>query len=122
MGGRQGRDSGREVGLVVELVVGGALVFAALLALGVIWAVVSLVFTLLVLPFKLLGWLFHGVAALLLFPFLLVLGLVGLLVFGAGMLVFLLPAFPLVLLGLGIWWLMRRRRSASHAAHGGSAA
>ena len=105
---------------MVELVVVGALVFAALLAVGVIWAVISLVFTLLVLPFKLLGWLFHGVAALLLFPFLLVLGLVGVLVFGAGMLVFLLPAFPLVLLGLGIWWLMRRRRTP--AAHGGTAA
>jgi hypothetical protein len=107
---------------VVELVVGGALVFAALVALGVIWAVVSLVFTLVVIPFKLLGWLFHGVAALLLFPFLLVLGLVGVLVFGAGMLLFLLPAFPLVLLGLGIWWLMRRRRTGATAAHGGTAA
>lgn len=107
---------------MVELVVGGALVFAALLALGVIWAVISLVFTLLVLPFKLLGWLFHGVAALLLFPFLLVLGLVGVLVFGAGMLVFLLPAFPLVLLGLGIWWLTRRRRTGAPAAHGGTTA
>ncbi len=74
---------------MAELVVGGAIALAALVFIGVIWAVVSLVFSLVLLPLKLLGFLFKGVAALLLVPFMLVLGLVGVLVFGAGMLVFL---------------------------------
>ncbi len=101
---------------MAELVVGGALVFAALMLLGVTWTVVSLVFWLVLIPFKLLGFLFKGVAALLLLPFLLVLGLVGVLAFGAGVIVFLLPAFPLVLIGVGIWWLMRRRHSPAATA------
>jgi len=78
---------------VAELVVGGALVFAALMLLGVIWTMVSLVFWLVLIPFKLLGFLFKGVAALL-----------------------LLPALPLVLLGLGIWWLMKRRHPPAATA------
>ena len=94
---------------MAELVVGGAIAFAALVFLGVVGAVVSLVFSLVLLPFKLLGFLFKGVAALLLVPFALVLGLVGFLVFGAGILVLLVPAFPLVLLALGVWWLVKRR-------------
>ena len=94
---------------MAELVVGGAVALAAVIFLGVIWAVVSLVFSLVLLPFKLLGFLFKGVAALLLVPFMLVLGLVGFLALGAGILVLLVPAFPLVLLALGIWWLVRRR-------------
>ena len=95
---------------MIELLVGGALVFAALVVLGVLWVVVSLVFTLVILPFKLLEFLFHGAAALLLVPFFILLGLIGLFVFGAGMVALLVPAMPLVLLGLGIWWLMKRRQ------------
>lgn len=95
---------------MAELVVGGALLLAALVFLGVIGFVVSLVFSLIILPFKLLGFLLKGVMALLLLPVLLVLGLVVALVFGAGMIAFLVPALPLVLLGLGIWWLVKRRQ------------
>ena len=102
---------------MAELVVGGALLLAALVFLGVIWFVVSLVFSLVLLPFKLFGFLLKGVAALLLLPFLLVLGLVGILVFGAGMIAFLMPAFPLVLIGLGIWWLVKRRQQPAAPAH-----
>ena len=94
---------------MAELAVAGALALAALIFLGLIWAVVSMVFSLVLLPFKLLGFVFKGVAALLLLPFMLVFGLVGFLLFGAGILVLLLPALPLVLLALGIWWLAKRR-------------
>jgi hypothetical protein len=102
---------------VVELVVGGALLLAALVFLGVIGFVVSLLFTLIVLPFQLLGFLFKSFAGLLLLPFLLVLGFVGLLVFGAGMIALLAPAVPLVLLGLGIWWLVKRGRQPAATTH-----
>ena len=95
---------------MVELVVGGALLLAALMFLGVIGFVVSLLVSLFVLPFQLLGFLFKGFAGLLLLPVLLLLGFVGLLVFGAGMIALLAPAVPLVLLGLGIWWLVKRGR------------
>ena len=74
-----------------------------------LFVALSLVTALVLLPFKLLGFLFKGVAALLLLPLMLVLGLVGFLLFGAGILVLLLPALPLVLLALGIWWLAKRR-------------
>ena len=102
---------------MAELVVGGALLFAALVFLGVIGFVVSLVFTLVLLPFKLFGFLLKGVFALLLLPFLLVLGLVVALVFGAGMIAFLAPALPLVLLGFGIWWLVKRRQQPAAPVH-----
>ena len=103
---------------MIELVVGGALLLAALLFLGVIGFVVSLVLSLIVLPFKLLGFLVKGVFALLLIPCLLALGLVCLLVFGAGMIAMLLPALPLVLIGVGIWWLVKRRERPAAQAHG----
>jgi hypothetical protein len=111
------RSARRRVGQVAELVVGGALLFAALVFLGVIGFVVSLVFTLVLLPFNLLGFLLKGVFALLLLPFMLVLGLVVALVFGAGMIAFLAPALPLVLLGFGIWWLVKRRQQPAAPAH-----
>lgn len=101
---------------MAELVVGGALVLAAVVALGVLWTVFSLFFWLVLLPFKLLGFLFKGLAILLLVPILLVLGLVGFLVLGAGMIAFLAPVFPFVLLGLGIWWLMKRRHQPAATA------
>jgi hypothetical protein len=114
---RPGRAQGwtKEVGQVIELVVGGALLLAALLFLGVIGFVISLVFSLLVLPFKLLGFLMKGAFALLLIPCLLVLGLVCLLVFGAGMIAMLVPALPLVLIGVCIWWLVKRRERPAQA-------
>jgi hypothetical protein len=101
---------------VAELAVAGALALAALVFLGLIWAVVSLVFSIVLIPFKLIGFLLRGVAALLLVPFMLALGLVGFLVFGAGMLLFLVPAFPLVLIALGIWWLVKRGRQPATRA------
>jgi hypothetical protein len=98
---------------VVELVVGGALLFAALVFLGVFGFMVSLFFTLFVLPFQLLGLLFKGFAGLLLLPILLVLGFVGLMVFAAGVIGLFTPLLPLVLIGLGVWWLVKRERRAA---------
>jgi hypothetical protein len=91
------------------LLVLGALGFAAFLVLSLVWAALSMVFWVVLLPFKLLGLVFRGMAALLLLPLLLVFALVGCLIFGAGMLVFLIPAFPVVLLVLFAVWLVRGR-------------
>jgi len=95
---------------VAELVVGGVLLFAALVVLGVFGFIVSLLFSLLVLPFQLLGLLFKGFAWLLVLPVLLVLGFVGLMVFAAGVIGLFTPLLPLMLIGLGIGWLVKRGR------------
>jgi hypothetical protein len=78
----------------------------------------SLIVWLVVLPFKLLGLLFHS-ALWLIFavPFMLLIGFVGMLVLGAGLIAFLVPAFPLVLLALGIWWLVKRRQQPAAQTH-----
>ena len=101
---------------MLELVVLGVLGMAALLVFGVLGAIAAFVWWIVVLPFKLLGLMFRGAAVLLALPFLLIAGFIGLLVFGAGVLAFMMPALPLVLLILGVVWLVRRRsRSTAHA-------
>lgn len=99
---------------MIELVVLGALAFVALMVLGILGTVFSLFFTLVVLPFKLIGFLLKGVLAVVfLGPVLLVLGFVGLFVLGAGLIALLTPLLPFALLGLGIWWLLKRRNQAT---------
>jgi hypothetical protein len=102
----------------VELVVGGAFLVASLIVIGLFVAMFSLIVWLVVLPFKLLGLLFHS-ALWLIFavPFMLLIGFVGMLVLGAGLIAFLVPAFPLVLLALGIWWLVKRRQQPAAQTH-----
>src|SRR5262245_42617078 len=72
-------EEGRSV--LVELVVGGAFLVASLIVIGVFVAMFSLIVWLVVLPFKLLGLLFHS-ALWLVFavPFMLLLGFVGMVV------------------------------------------
>ena len=100
-----------------ELMAFGSLLLVGIAVLGVLCAVASLVCWVLFLPFKLLWFVFRGFALLLALPFLLVAGLMGALIFGAGVLIFFLPALPIAAIALGIWWLMRRRASpTAHAA------
>ena len=94
---------------MLELILFGVLVLVGLAVFGALWAVVSLVCWVLFLPFKLLGLVFRGLAFLLALPFLLLAGVGGLLLFGFGLTLFFLPALPLLLVALGVWWLMRRR-------------
>jgi hypothetical protein len=94
---------------VLELFVLGVLVMVGVAVFGAFWAVASLVCWVLVLPFKLLGLVFKGLAFVLILPFLALAGVLGAVVFGAGLIAFFIPALPLVLLVLGIWWLARRR-------------
>lgn len=91
----------------------GLLSVAILLAvgiavLGVFWAIAALVCWLFVLPFKLLALVFKGLALLMLAPLLLAVAAGAALLFGAGLLAFLAPAIPFVLLVAAIVWLARR--------------
>jgi hypothetical protein len=91
----------------MELLVLAVLFGVGLLVLGIVSAVVGLLWFVFTLPFRILGWILRGALLLLALPFLLIAAL------GCGM-VFLLPLAPLLLLGLGIWLLVRwlRRPSA----------
>jgi uncharacterized membrane protein YfbV (UPF0208 family) len=46
-------------------------------------------------------------------PFLALFAVLGLVLFGAGLFAFFLPALPIVLLALGVWWLVKRSRTAA---------
>ena len=83
---------------MIELLVLGTLAFAALAVIGILTAGLSLVFWVIFLPFRILGWVFKGLGLLLALPFIALFGVVGLLVFGFGALVFLLPFAPVALL------------------------
>lgn len=99
-----------------ELIALGILVVFGLALAGIVWAALSLVFWVVLLPFKLLGLAFRGVAVLFALPFILVFGLVGALVFGAGVLLFLFPLVPFALLVLAAIWLVRRNRRGTVSA------
>ncbi len=99
---------------MVELLVLGALAFAAVVFFTVLASVFGLVLWLVFLPFRIVGWLLHGIGLLLALPFLAVFGVVAFVVAGAGFLMFLLPFLPIALIALGAVWLVRRnRRSAA---------
>ena len=93
---------------MIGLVVMGAVGLALFIAFGILGTVLSLVFSLVLLPFKLLGLAFRAVAFLVALPVILLLLIGGGLVFGTGVLLFLTPLFPLALIGLGVWWLLKR--------------
>jgi hypothetical protein len=99
---------------VVELLV----LVAIVAVLGLFFAGFSLLLWLVFLPFRILGLVFKGVAALLAIPFILLAGLFGLVLFGLGALAFIVPVIvipflPFALIAWGIWWLVRRARSTA---------
>ena len=97
----------------MELLVLGTLALVALFVFAVLASVFGLVVWLVFLPFRILGWLFKALAFLLAIPFVAVFGVIAFLVFGAGMLMFLLPFLPLALIALGAWWLVRRGQGSA---------
>jgi hypothetical protein len=94
----------------MELLVLAALAFAAVIVFGVLASVFSIVMGLIALPFRIIGFLLHGALALLAIPFLIVFAIVGMVVFGAGMLFILVPALPIVALAFLAFWLVRRNQ------------
>lgn len=102
---------------MAEMVILAALAFTALVVFVVLASVFGLVMWLIFLPFRIIGWLFHGIALLFALPFAAFFGLIAALALGAGMLMFLIPLLPIALIALGAWWLVRRnRRSAAAVA------
>jgi hypothetical protein len=99
---------------VIELVVLAALAFAALIVIGILISVFSVVGWFLWLPFRILGWVLRLVGLVFAAPFVLIACLLGglgtLLGFGA----VVLPVLPLALAGWVVWWLLRPQR-AQHA-------
>lgn len=90
-------------------VLGAVGVLASVIILSALAGVVSLVFWVVLLPFRLLGLVFRGLALLLFLPFLLLLG--GGLAFLVGipiLLAVLTAAAPVVLLVLAIVWLAKK--------------
>ena len=94
-----------------------ALAFAAVVVFGVLASVFSVVLGLIALPFRILGWLFHGAVALLAIPFIVLFAVLGVVIFGAGMLFLFVPALPIIALALLAFWLVRRNQH--HAAPAG---
>ncbi len=92
--------------------------FVVLVVLSALAGVISLVFWLVLLPFKLLGLVFRGLAALVFLPLLLLLGLVLGVIVGVPLLFALaLPLLPIVLLFAGIVWLARRGIHGAAPSH-----
>jgi len=90
-------------------VLGAVGVLASVIILSALAGVVSLVFWVVLMPFRLLGLVFRGLAFLLFLPFLLLLG--GGLAFLVGipiLLAVLTAAAPVVLLVLAIVWLAKK--------------
>ena len=94
---------------MLTLLVMGMMGFVALAVLGLLASVVALVWWLIFLPFRVLGWVFGGLAGLLALPFMLVFALLAMVLFAAGFIAFAIPLLPFALLVGGIWWLMKRR-------------
>jgi hypothetical protein len=89
-----------------------ALGFAAFVVFAVVSAlfgVAAMIFWIVLLPFRLLGFAFKALGALLFLPVLLTVGLVIAALVGIPLLLMaLLPALPVVLLVAAIWWMAKR--------------
>jgi hypothetical protein len=94
-----------------------ALGFVALVGLAIVSALfglAALVFWVVLLPFRLLGFAFRALGALLLLPVVLVAGIVIAAVVGIPLLlVALVPVLPIVLLIVAIAWLAKRGVSSA---------
>jgi hypothetical protein len=97
----------------MELLAFGFLAFVALAVFGLFASVIAMVLWVITLPFRLLGLVFHGLGALLALPFLILFAVIAAVVFGFAAIAFLLPALPIVLAALAIWWIFGRRSRPS---------
>lgn len=98
---------------MVEAIIAAGLGFAALVVIGVLISVFSVVGWFLWLPFKILGWGIKLLGLLIAAPFILIALLLGGfgLMLGVGFLI--IPLFPLLLLGALAWWIFKPK----HAPH-----
>ncbi len=92
-----------------ELLALGFAAFVVIAVVSALFGVAALVFWVVLLPFRLLGFVFKALGALLFLPVLLIGGLVlGALIGIPLLLAALVPALPIVLLVALVWWLARR--------------
>ncbi len=88
---------------MIELLVFGALAFAAMTVIGVLVAVASFMGFVIALPFRIIGWSLRLLGLLIALPFMLLAGVLGV---GA----LLLPLAPVIALVWLAWWLLRDRK------------
>jgi hypothetical protein len=94
---------------VFELLALGFAAFVVFAVVSALFGVAAFVFWIVLLPFRLLGFAFKALGALLFLPALLIGGLVIAALVGIPLLfVALLPALPIVALVALVWWLAKR--------------
>ena len=91
--------------------------FVVLAVLGLSASLAAMIWWVVLLPFRLLGFAFKLLAGVLALPFLVLFAVLGALVFASGLVIFFVPFLPFALLVLGLWWLMKPRGMAGHRAH-----
>lgn len=96
-----------------ELLVLGIVGLVLIAGFGLLAAVASLIWWVVALPFKLAALVFKGLAAVLLLPFMLLFGVIGFVLFGAGLVAFFVPALPILLIVALVVALFRRRDRSS---------
>ena len=87
--------------------------FVVLAVLGLAASLAAMLWWVVLLPFRLLGFVFKLLAGVLALPFLALFAVIGALIFASGLVIFFVPLLPFALLAAGIWWLMKPR---SHVA------
>jgi len=90
----------------------GAMAVAAMVVLGLLASVASMICWLLFMPFRLLGWVFRGFTALLMLPLVLLAAVFGAVFFGVGVVMLFVPVLPFALIALFFVWWFRRRSPA----------
>jgi len=98
-----------------ELLVLGFIGLVLIAGFGLLAAIASMIWWVVLLPFKLLAFAFKGLAAVLALPFLILFGVLGFALFGVGLVAFIVPALPLILIVALIVALFRRRDQKSSA-------
>ena len=103
---------------MVEFIIFAVMALTVLLVCTLLASVFGLVLWMVFLPFRIMGWILQAFALLLMLPIIAVVGLFGFAVVGAGVLMFLLPVIPFVLIALGAWWLVRRKPASTASVTG----
>ena len=96
----------------MELLVIGIVVVTLLAVFGLAAALISFVVWLVLLPLQLMAILFKLLGFLIALPFLVIGGLIAIAAVSFGAMFLFLPLMPLILVGLGLFWLLRRRPPA----------
>lgn len=95
----------------MELLVIGVVVLALLAVFGLAAALISFVVWLVLLPLQLMAILFKFLGFLIALPFIVIGGVLAIAAVSLGAMFLFAPLMPLILIGVGLFWLLRRRPS-----------